>query len=264
MQSTLPPVHHDYLARVRDLVASDPRFDALLIGGSYLHGGLDDHSDLDFVVVVNESDYQNVMGSRHSFAEAAGPLLSAFTGEHVGEPRLLICLYGPPLLHVDFKFVLIADLDLQVEERLVLFARDPVAIRKRLETGTVEWPNLPSDWFEDRAWIWLHYATTKLARGELYEAIGMLGFFREQILGPLICRRAGRNQRGVRRLEMLDLDVLANLSSTVALHDRVSVTNALHAAIALYLDLRADDPSLIPTRDMPHLLNEILEQAAAR
>lgn len=40
-------------------------------------------------------------------------------------------------------------------------------------------------WFEARAWIWLHYAATKLARGELYEAIGMLGFFREQVLGPL-------------------------------------------------------------------------------
>jgi hypothetical protein len=31
-------------------------------------------------------------------------LLVGFTGEHVGEPRVLICLYGPPVLHVDLKF----------------------------------------------------------------------------------------------------------------------------------------------------------------
>ncbi len=262
MLSALPPAHSDFLARIRDMVAGDARFDALLVGGSYIHGGLDEHSDLDFVLIVNEDDYQNVMSSRRSFAEAAGPLLNAFTGEHVGEPRLLICLYGPPLIHIDFKFALITDLDQQVEERAVLFARDPEAIDKRLAAGSVEWPNLSSDWFEERAWIWLHYATAKLARGELYEAIGMLGFFREQILGPLICRRAGKDQRGVRRLEMLDPDVTENLAATVALHDKASVKDALRAAIALYLDLRTDDPGLIPTRDMPQLLNESLEQAA--
>ncbi len=260
MLSTLPPAHFDFLARIRDMVSSDARFEALLIGGSYIHGGLDEHSDLDFVLIVNEHDYADVMSSRRSFAEAAGPLLSAFTGEHVGEPRLLICLYGPPLLHIDFKFVPISDLDQQVEERAVLFARDPEAIDKRLAAGSVEWPNLSSDWFEDRAWIWLHYATTKLARGELYEAIGMLGFFREQVLGPLICRRAGKDQRGVRRLEMLEHDVAGKLSATVARHDKASVKSALRAAIALYLDLRADDPGLTPTRDMPQLLNEMLEQ----
>ena len=42
---------------------------------------------------------------------------------------------------------------------------------------------------------------TKLLRGELYEAVGMLAFFREQILGPMFHREAGRPQRGVRRIE---------------------------------------------------------------
>jgi hypothetical protein len=54
---------------------------------------------------------------RAGFAGALGPLLSAFTGDHVGEPRLLICLYGPPLLHVDLKFVTPADLAERVEGR---------------------------------------------------------------------------------------------------------------------------------------------------
>ncbi|MBD0742863.1 hypothetical protein [Streptomyces sp. CBMA152] len=29
--------------------------------------------------------------------------MAGFTGEHVGEPLLIITLVGPPLLHVDFK-----------------------------------------------------------------------------------------------------------------------------------------------------------------
>lgn len=36
------------------------------------------------------------------YARKIGPLLSAFTLEHVGEPLVLICLYDQPLLHVEF------------------------------------------------------------------------------------------------------------------------------------------------------------------
>lgn len=48
-------------------------------------------------------------------AGTLGHLLHAFTGEHVGEPRLLICLYGPELLHVDLKFVTLEMLTQRVE-----------------------------------------------------------------------------------------------------------------------------------------------------
>ena len=45
------------------------------------------------------------MQARVQLAESLHLLLAAFTGEHVGEPRLLICLYRSPLLHVDLKYV---------------------------------------------------------------------------------------------------------------------------------------------------------------
>jgi hypothetical protein len=48
------------------------------------------------------------MTGESSFSRAPGPH-SAFSGEHVGEPRALICLYGPPLLPVDLKFVSLSD-----------------------------------------------------------------------------------------------------------------------------------------------------------
>jgi predicted nucleotidyltransferase len=258
MPSNLPRTHESFLDQVRDAVAVDERLNSLLIGGSYIHGGFDENSDLDFVIVVSDEEYGNVMATRLAFANTLPGLVSAFTGEHVGEPRLLICLYGPPLLHVDLKFVLVSDLDHQIERRAVLFARNPAEIEARIQAGEVAWPNHPSDWFEARAWIWLHYAATKLARGELYEAIGMLAFFREQVLGPLICRRAGKNQRGVRRIETLRLDEHGMLAATVATNDAASVRRAIEACVDIYMDLRSDDPPSHPTKAMPGLLRDFI------
>lgn len=258
MPSTLPESHALFLDHVRAAVVGDERLSALLIGGSYIHGGLDVHSDLDFVIVAQDEYYADVMAARMDFAEALPDFLTAFTGEHVGEPRLLICLYGPPLLHIDLKFVLAADLDRQIEQRAVLYARDPQDIARRTGAAVVSWPNLPPDWFEARAWIWLHYAATKLARGELYEAIGMLAFFRDQVLGPLLCRRAGLSQRGVRRLEAFGLDPDGRLADTLAGHDAGSVRAAILSAIDLYLALRDDEPPLHLTAGMPALLWEFM------
>jgi predicted nucleotidyltransferase len=263
MPSNLPQAHANFLDQVRELVASDKRLNALLIGGSYIHGGFDENSDLDFVIVVNHEDYEDVMATRLAFANTLPGLVSAFTGEHVGEPRLLICLYGPPLLHVDLKFVLVSDLDHQIERRAILFARNSAEIEARIQAGEVAWPNRPSDWFEARVWIWLHYAATKLARGELYEAIGMLAFFREQVLGPLLHRRAGKNQRGVRRLETLPLDEHGMLAATVAANDASSVQRAIEACIDIYMDLRSDDPPLHPTKGMPGLLLDFIDKATS-
>jgi hypothetical protein len=174
MTSALPELHAAFVAKLRRAVDVDGRFLALLAGGSFIHGGFDEHSDLDFVVVVEETAYENALASRMTFAAGLGPLLSAFTGEHVGEPRLLICLYGPPLLHVDLKFATASTLDRRIEQPAVLFARDPDELGKRLAASDPVWPDMSPEWFETRVWVWLHYAATKLARGELFEALGML------------------------------------------------------------------------------------------
>ncbi|MFE0499151.1 hypothetical protein ACFW0P_00020 [Lysobacter soli] len=258
MSSTIPALHQKFIKRVRDGVARDPRLAALLAGGSYVHGGLDDHSDLDFVIVVQDESYSEVMASRLEFAARLGELLAAFTGEHVGEPRLLICLYGPTLVHVDLKFVKSSDLTRLVERPAVLFARDPGQLESILEAAAIEWPNAPPEWFEQRAWIWLHYGAAKLARGELFEALGMLAFFRDQVLGPMLHRRAGRPQRGVRRIEMLGGSAMGRLAGTIATFDAESVRAAFLKAIDMYLDLRADEPPPQPVATMPAAIRNYL------
>lgn len=258
MSSTIPALHQKFIKRVRDGVARDPRLAALLAGGSYVHGGLDDHSDLDFVIVVQDESYSEVMASRLEFAARLGELLAAFTGEHVGEPRLLICLYGPTLVHVDLKFVKSSDLTRLVERPAVLFARDPGQLESILEAAAIEWPNAPPEWFEQRAWIWLHYGAAKLARGEVFEALGMLAFFRDQVLGPMLHRRAGRPQRGVRRIEMLGGSAMGRLAGTIATFDAESVRAAFLKAIDMYLDLRADEPPPQPVATMPAAIRNYL------
>ncbi len=246
MTSTLPKIHQTMLEQVQNKVAADQRFLALLAGGSYLHGGFDAHSDLDLVIVVNGSDYDAVMKTRKEFAASIGSLLAAFTGEHVGEPRLLICLYGPDLsgpadptalLHVDLKFVTLHGLGDMVETPAIVWSRDTRA-ETAIAQANVRWPNMPPGWFEDRFWIWVHYGATKLARGELYEAMGMLGFLREQVLGPLVHARGGRPQRGIRRVEEASPEWAVRLRATVPDHSADAVLASLKAAIAIYRELR--------------------------
>jgi hypothetical protein len=251
---TLPEIHSTVLERVIAVLEADDRFEALLGGGSMIHGGFDEQSDLDLILVARSVvDHSSVMAERREIAARAGTLLAAFTGEHVGEPRLLICLFGPPLIHVDLKFVIATNEEVLVERPRILWSRSPELTAARLEAAQIRWPNRHAQWFEDRAWIWLHYGATKLLRGELFEAIGMLAFFRDQVLGPMLHRRAGRSQRGVRRIE-LDADAAMRLAGTSAGFDASQVAHAFEHAIALYLDLRQDEHPETMTSHMPDAL----------
>ncbi len=233
MTSALPEHHKIILDSVLRQTESDPRLTALLAGGSLLHGGFDEHSDLDLVIVVKEHDHTAMMHDRVGFARSCGDLLAAFTGEHVGEPRLLICLYGPGPVHVDLKFVTARDLDHLIERPRILWS-DSLHMNQIIADADVSWPNQGPDWFEERFWIWAHYAATKIARGELFEALGMLAFIREQVLGPLIHQLEGRPQRGVRRLEQKSPELSRMLARTVAGTDKGDISGSLGEAISLY------------------------------
>ncbi len=230
----------------------DARVDAVLGMGSLVTGGLDAHSDLDFVVV----EAQRVTDFR-AFAAGIGPLLTCFTGEHVGEPRLLICLYGPPLLHVDYKFVRRAEPPQFNERPMLLWARDPAAIETWLATARIGQVLHDAQWFEDRAWLWLHYGATKLARGEYFEAISTLDFFRSMVLGPMMQIRIGRPMRGQRRLETLD-GARDKLLPTLAGYDPADIRRAFEQTAKVYMELRVADPPPRPVRNMPQALLDFL------
>ena len=103
----------------------DERFLGVAAAGSWLRDELDAWSDLDLVLCVRPDAIDAVMAERATMAATLGPLLTHFTGEHVGEPRLLICLYGPPLLHVDLKFITPEQGADRVEDPAIRSSRGP-------------------------------------------------------------------------------------------------------------------------------------------
>jgi hypothetical protein len=242
----LPAPLRDFLVAAVQRCRTTPSLVGLAAGGSFVSGGLDDYSDLDLVVLLDPAVRPLDPAERHALAGELGPLLAAFTGEHVGEPRLLICLYGPPVIHVDLKFIHPDDLLSRVEDPVVLWERDgsiSAALARRPATSPVPDPQ----WLEDRFWVWIHYGAAKLGRGELFEALDMLAFLRARVLGPLALEAAGARPTGVRRLESAAPEAAIGLRDVVARYDPADCARALHAAISLYRNRRAEraEPALV-------------------
>lgn len=234
---SLPTEHAVTLDRILAAVADDPRFDGVAAGGSLLTGGVDEFSDLDLVIVVTDAHHVDVMAARPAIAAGWGHLLAAFTGEHVGEPRLLICLYDQPLMHVDLKFVTADELAARIEDPVVLWERGD-AVTRRLGEGPAVPLSVDPQWIEERMWIWVHYAATKLGRGELFETLDFLAFLRATALAPLALHLRGLEPRGVRRAEILVPELVPALSATVARHDARECAVAIRRAVEVYRDLR--------------------------
>jgi hypothetical protein len=250
-------------AAVADAVRGDPRMLGVTIGGSAVVGAMDEFSDADFVIVCGDDAHADVLAEAPDFAARIGPLLAAFTGEHVGEPRLLIALYGPPLLHVDLKFVARSDLASRVEDGLLVWERDGEVTATRSATAPA-WPEPDLQWIEDRFWIWIHYGAAKLGRGELFECLEVLTAFRTAVFGPLLAVAHGQRPQGVRRVERYAPGAVPELTATIGDHTSAGCAAALRASIALYRRLREQlaEPSLVERREAEAAVIEYLDELA--
>ncbi len=233
----VPSIHSDFINHSIEILKDDPRILGIAIGGSYISNEMDEFSDIDLVIAVDSDHYESVMDERFKIVESLGRVLSAFTGEHVGEPRLVICLYGPPLLHVDFKFVSVKDIVIRVEDPIVLWERDN-AITNSLRLGKAKFPTPNLQWIEDRFWVWIHYGATKIGRNEIFEAIDFISFMRQIVIGPLLLMKNGKLPRGVRKIEYDAPHDLPLLLKTLPTYDAQDCIEALQVIIKLYLELR--------------------------
>ncbi len=235
--NTVPKPHWQFLRRLVELLSADSRIVGVAAGGSYLTNSMDEFSDLDLIIAIEPHEYLSVMAERQTIAASLGHLVAAFTGEHVSEPRLLICLYDEPLLHIDLKFVSLEDVAKRVEDPAILWEREGRFTRV-LKQGKPEYPIPNPRWIEERFWIWVHYVATKIGRGELFEAIESLSFLRVNVLGPLALYRAGRRPAGVRKIEMLAPEFAVELRRTIANYEAADCLRALRASVDLYRSLR--------------------------
>ena len=170
-----------FAAHAAIIAEDDPSILGLAVAGSWLTQELDEFSDLDIVLITKEKvggDKELMM----AYAKKFGNLLNGFTGEHVGEPRLLICLYNEPLLHVDIKFITADDLKTRIENPMLLFDRDG-SLQQIIDSTSYQFPHPDHQWIEDRFWTWIHYALLKIGRGEYMEAHDFLAFLRMVVFG---------------------------------------------------------------------------------
>lgn len=231
--------HEDFIQKVKKQIKEDERFIGILAGGSMINNTMDQFSDLDLILVYDSTFQGEIMMNRLQIASQFGHLLSGFTGEHVGEPRLLICLYNSPILHVDLKFVTIEEVTSGVERPIIVWQRDS-SLSQVLSEINFSFPYPDMQWVEDRFWVWIHYGATKLGRGELFEVVDFLSFLRGTVIGPLVLMKNNALPRGVRRIEEDAPDFIEKLEKTIAIHEIESCYNAIKSIISLYLNLRQD------------------------
>lgn len=263
----IPSLHSQFLADALPRIQQDTRVTGVAVAGSIAVGQPDVYSDVDLIVVVDDEAFDAVMSDRLGLIGSWTDLVAGFTGEHVGEPRLIITLVGPPLLHVDFKFVRTSDFAERIENPEILWDRSGGGLADVLVEQPLPDRSLDLQWLEDRFWIWVHYGATKLGRGELFEVMSCLGHLREVVLGPIIARRAGALPRGVRHLEFIAPNEARALQATVCGYDRHEAGRALLACVELYRRWLDDSGTAVEHRRHAEelsvrYLNEVIEQAS--
>jgi predicted nucleotidyltransferase len=230
-------IQKQFAERATEACKKDANTIGLAVAGSWLTNEIDEFSDLDLILITKEK----IAGDKSAMLEYAqrfGELLSGFTGEHVGEPRVLICLYDNPLLHVDIKFLTPDEFHQRIERPVILLDTND-ELKNILDQTTHRFPYPDYQWIEDRFWTWVHYALLKIGRGEYMEAVDFFGALRMMVLGPLLHIKNGNLPRGVRKVEtQLSPEDFQQLLATVPAYSKDSLLDSLQNAVLLYRNLR--------------------------
>jgi hypothetical protein len=232
-------IQREFANKAKTILEPDSNVIGLAVAGSWLTNEIDEFSDLDLILVTQQkmSDDKNLM---FDYAKRLGYFLSGFTGEHVGEPRVLICLYDNPLLHVDIKFLTLDEFHSRIETPSLLIDKNG-QLEKAINNSQAKFPYPDYQWIEDRFWTWIHYALLKTGRGEYLEAYDFMGFLRMVVLGPLLHIKNNNLPRGVRKVETeLVSEDFAKLKLTIPTYDRQSLLDSLRNAVLLYRQLRTE------------------------
>lgn len=232
-------IQKQFADNAANILRNDENVIGLAVAGSWLTNEIDEFSDVDLILITKEK----ISGNRSKMLEYAGrlgKLLTGFTGEHVGEPRVLICLYDEPLLHVDIKFLLLEEFHQRIEAPVILLDTDD-QLKTVLEQTTHQFPYPDYQWIEDRFWAWIHYALLKIGRGEYVEAFDFFGALRMMVLGPLLQIKNKNLPRGVRKVEtQLSKEDFQQLMGTLPSYSKDSLLQSLQNAVTLYRNLRTE------------------------
>ncbi len=258
-------IQASFVNGITEVLKADDSVLGLTVGGSWLSGEIDEFSDLDLILVTKEK-ISGSIDRMKAYASRFGKLLSAFTGEHIGDTRVLICLYDDPLLHVDIKFLTIDEFSKRVESPVILLDKSG-ELRKVIESTEAKFPKPDFQWLEDRFWIWIHYALLKIGRGEYFESFDFFGSLRSIVLGPLLHMKSHSDPRGVRKLEFISSEEdMKMLKATLPAYDRQSLLDALNASVIHYRKLRSElyGDNVVFRTDAEERVMKYFEEISAR
>jgi hypothetical protein len=221
----------------------------MVLAGSFADGKPDLYSDLDIRVVLVNGSFERVFEQREEMARDRGPLVAAFTGEHVGEPQLLITLYQ------DSCTWTISSPRLPKRPRRTR-ADARSSCGSAMTNSPTPSPGLTASpvkdltYLEARMWTWTWYIQSKVLRGELWEGVSALNFVRDTVLFRLLAMSQESRYRGARFAEELQGEHAAEIELTVGVLSGESLLDALRTTVRLYQGLA--DPLLArlwsPTR----------------
>ena len=141
---------------------------------------------------------------------------------------------------MDIKFLTLEEFHTRIETPVIL-SDTGGQLEQVIQASQASFAYPDYQWIEDRFWTWIHYALTKIGRGEYFEAHDLLGFLRMVVFGPLLHIKNGNLPRAVRKAEMQfspgDLD---RLRTTLAAYNRLSLLDAVENCVAIYRDLRRE------------------------
>lgn len=172
-QLPLAPHRRAFLERFTAACAADGRVLAVLLGGSYVKGGADAHSDLDLSVIVADQALAAFHEGRAAFLGALGPLVFL---EEFDLPAIAFAIYADGT-EVELTFASSGRLD-QVQCGPFL----PLLDRHGLLAGASFPPRTPTGEEQHEAlrrqiaWFWhdLSHCIAALGRGQLWWAHGQL------------------------------------------------------------------------------------------
>jgi predicted nucleotidyltransferase len=239
------PMHRDLLERASWHFQGDKRVTGLLLWGSIARGQPDEFSDVDLIAVVPDKQFDAVFDSRDHAATAIGKPLSSYLADHMagGETQFIILYEGPIQLDLTYRRASEMKPDREWATSHIIKDRDGSLLILKTASERVS---------DDHAiggndlvklnlkfWNWVWNAYSRIARGELWEALHVINHIRDQVLLQMQDWILEGSLAGYRRTESrLDRSLASKLAETVPKFESADLLRSLRAEIELFGQLR--------------------------
>lgn len=227
--------------RLEELWGADPAVKGVALRGSVARGDADHFSDLDFVVVVADEAYLEVLSRREEFFRQAGALAYWFVSPHRA-PEIFVGVYEG-LEEVNACYVQLSKLEPEPSDSPWVVLKDQTdgwltAVARESEQLALPMPE-PVSRPDDKFWLWAYRTIVRVQRGELWHAMHMLEAIRELLI-RLLTEQARKPWQTLRHFpRVLDKTDERWLAATVCALEPRAILTALSAAMGLYTSLRA-------------------------